>query len=159
MFFNSNVLGLTAKGYCLLTSRTTVGSDNFHFMAPFLAMTELKRALFCSFGLTKTFFNFNQFHQLRNLNLFSSFSIAKVRLSEQNTKRKLCFLSVFLILHSYVVHPKGVAHRTDIGTTVAGVKLQNHVGRCFVGSSPSYFLHRHHLAFRVFCPFCVISCQ
>ena len=26
-------------------------------MASFLAMTELKRALFCSFGLTKTFFN------------------------------------------------------------------------------------------------------
>ena len=25
------------------------------FMAPFLAMAELKRALFCSFGLTKTF--------------------------------------------------------------------------------------------------------
>ncbi|MEE1141926.1 MAG: hypothetical protein UHP25_11170, partial [Prevotella sp.] len=49
------------------TSRTTVGSDNFHFMAPFLAMTELKRALFCSFGLTKTFFNFNQFPQLRDL--------------------------------------------------------------------------------------------
>ncbi|MCI7001440.1 MAG: hypothetical protein MR898_03900, partial [Prevotella sp.] len=49
---------------------TTVGSDNFHFMAPFLAMTELKRALFCSFGLTKTFFNFNQFPQLRNLNRF-----------------------------------------------------------------------------------------
>ena len=36
-------------------------------MAPFLAMTELKRALFCSFGLTKTFFNFNQFPQLRDL--------------------------------------------------------------------------------------------
>ena len=33
---------LTAKGYCLLTSRTTVGSDNF--------------------------FNFNQFPQLQNLN-------------------------------------------------------------------------------------------
>ena len=26
----------------------------FHFMAPFLAMAELKRALFCSSGLTKT---------------------------------------------------------------------------------------------------------
>ena len=38
------------------------------FILRFLAMAELKRALFCSFGLTKTFFNFNQFPQLRNLN-------------------------------------------------------------------------------------------
>ena len=28
---------------------------SFRFTAPFLAMAELKRALFCSFGLTKTF--------------------------------------------------------------------------------------------------------
>ena len=31
--------------------------QTFHFMAPFLAMAELKRALFCSFGLTKTLDN------------------------------------------------------------------------------------------------------
>ena len=37
-------------------------------MAHFLAMADLERARVCSFGLTKTFFNFNQFHQLRNLN-------------------------------------------------------------------------------------------
>ena len=30
-------------------------TKTFHFMAPFLAMAELKRALFCSSGLTKTF--------------------------------------------------------------------------------------------------------
>ena len=40
------------------------------FILRFLAMAELKRALFCSFGLTKTLFNFNQFHQLRNLIFF-----------------------------------------------------------------------------------------
>ena len=37
-------------------------------MAPFLAMADLERARVCSSGLTKTFFNFNQFPQLRNLN-------------------------------------------------------------------------------------------
>ena len=37
-------------------------------MAHFLAMADLERARVCSFGLTKTFFNFNQFPQLRNLN-------------------------------------------------------------------------------------------
>ena len=37
-------------------------------MAPFLAMADLERARVCSFGLTKTFFNFNQFPQLLNLN-------------------------------------------------------------------------------------------
>ena len=37
-------------------------------MAPFLAMADLERARVCSFGLTKTFSNFNQFPQLRNLN-------------------------------------------------------------------------------------------
>ena len=30
-------------------------TKTFHFMAHFLAMAESKRALFCSFGLTKTF--------------------------------------------------------------------------------------------------------
>ena len=43
-------------------------TKTFHFMAPFLAMADLERARVCSFGLTKTFFNFNQFHQLQNLN-------------------------------------------------------------------------------------------
>ena len=37
-------------------------------MAHFLAMADLERARVCSSGLTKTFFNFNQFHQLQNLN-------------------------------------------------------------------------------------------
>ncbi|OYP44262.1 hypothetical protein CIK96_11910 [Prevotella sp. P4-98] len=37
-------------------------------------MTELKRALFCSFGLTKTFFNFNQFPQFRDLKSLTKIS-------------------------------------------------------------------------------------
>ena len=43
-------------------------AQSFHFMAHFLAMADLERARVCSSGLTKTFFNFNQFHQLQNLN-------------------------------------------------------------------------------------------
>ena len=47
-------------------------------MAPFLAMADLERARVCSSGLTKTFFNFNQFPQLRNLNYITYKRVASV---------------------------------------------------------------------------------
>src|SRR5574344_3101197 len=48
-------------------------------MAPFLAMTELKRALFCSFGLTKTLDFILRFLAMTELKraLFCSFGLTK----------------------------------------------------------------------------------
>ena len=49
LHYNKTVIGLTDSTdfHFLMIA--------FHYMAPFLAMAELKRALFCSSGLTKTF--------------------------------------------------------------------------------------------------------
>ncbi|EJX04255.1 hypothetical protein EVA_07636 [gut metagenome] len=62
-----------------------------------------------------------------------------------------------LVYDSYIVDPEGIANAADIGTAVAGVELEDDVGRFLVGICPSNFFYLYHFPFAVLGVFHVVA--